>query len=112
MKTAVHHYLGTANNTYMQYLQGNMVRYKKYFYAIRPLLAARYIEENRCPAPILFEDLMKQELPENLRTEIAHVQKVKMVSDEKELHPQNPQIQKFIASELERQKEAVAGMMR
>ncbi|WP_330396227.1 nucleotidyltransferase domain-containing protein [Blautia sp. An249] len=105
VKTAVHHYLGTANNTYMQYLQGDKVRYKKYFYAIRPLLAARYIEENRCPAPILFEDLMKQELPENLRTEIAHVQKVKMVSDEKELHPQNPQIQKFIASELERQKE-------
>ena len=28
-----------------------------------------------------------------------------MVSDEKELHPQNPQIQRFIASELERQKE-------
>ena len=47
VKRAVYHYYGTARNTYLQYLQGEMVRYKKYFYALRPLLAARYIEEDR-----------------------------------------------------------------
>lgn len=39
-KAAIYHYYGTANNTYHEYLQGEMVRYKKYFYALRPLLAA------------------------------------------------------------------------
>ena len=106
VKTAVHQYLGTAKNTYMQYLQDYMVRYKKYFYAIRPLLAVRYIEENRCPAPILFEELMKQDLPERLRAAIESVQRVKMISDEKKYNPQNPEIQKFIAEELVRQQEA------
>lgn len=105
VKTAVHQYLGTAKSTYMQYLQDDMVRYKKYFYAIRPLLAARYIEENRCPAPILFEDLMKQEMPDRLRSAIERVQKVKMASDEKDLNPQNIELQRFIEEELGRQKE-------
>ena len=108
VKRAVHHYYGTARNTYLQYLQGEMVRYKKYFYALRPLLAARYIEEYREPAPVLFDALLKQELPAGLREAVRDVMAVKLVTDEKDEHPQNAWLQEFISRELERQEEAAA----
>ena len=43
-KIALYHYYGTANSTFKQYLQDDVVRYKKYIYALRPLLACKYIE--------------------------------------------------------------------
>ena len=85
---------------------GEMVRYKKYFYALRPLLAARYIEEYREPAPVLFDALLKQELPAGLREAIRDVMAVKLVTDEKDEHPQNTWLQEFISRELERQEKA------
>ena len=50
-KTAVYHYYGTANSTLQEYLQGENVRYKKYFYALRPLLAAQYSKNEYCSRP-------------------------------------------------------------
>ena len=43
-KSALCHYYGTANNTYLSFLTGDQIRYKKYFYALRPLLCCRWIE--------------------------------------------------------------------
>lgn len=37
-KSALCHYYGTVNNTYLSFLTGDQIRYKKYFYALRPLL--------------------------------------------------------------------------
>ncbi|WP_242963323.1 nucleotidyltransferase domain-containing protein [Lachnoclostridium sp. An14] len=104
MKTAVYHYYGTAKNTYLQELQEEQVRYKKYFYALRPLLAVRYMETWRRPAPVPFDELLKQELPPALKEAIGEVLAVKLVSAEQERHPQNPILQEFIEGELERQK--------
>src|SRR5258708_18112504 len=39
------------------YLQGDVVRYKKYFYVLRPLLAARWIREGRGAPPMRFAQL-------------------------------------------------------
>ncbi len=105
VKVAANHYYGTANNTYRQHLQGEKVKYKKYFYALRPLLAARYTETYQCPPPVLFDDLMKMEMPESLRTGIEELLERKKVTDEKDLNPQIPVIRSFIEAELERQKE-------
>ncbi len=104
VKAAVHHYYGTAKSTCMQYLQEEQVQYKKYFYALRPLLTVRYIVRKGSPAPMLFEELMKEELPDELQAAVHRVLAVKLASDEKEKHPQDPEIQKFIQEELERQK--------
>lgn len=57
-KAALYHYYGTAKNTFTSYLQGDQVKYKKYLYALRPLLACKYIEEYNCPPPVLFDDLL------------------------------------------------------
>lgn len=99
-KAGINHYYGTVRNTFEGYLQGDMVKYKKYFYALRPLLACRYIEEYNCPPPVLFEELMMMELPEDLRAGIEELLEVKKVTVEEELNPQIPVIYEFIKGEL------------
>lgn len=103
-KAGIYHYYGTAKNTFMSYLQDENIKYKKYFYALRPLLACRYIEEFNCPPPVLFDELLKLNLPDNLQKGIQQLLKIKKVTEEKDLNPQIPVIQNFIASELAIQK--------
>ena len=52
-KPALYHYYGTANKNYHEYLCEDMVKYKKYFYVLRPILACKWIEEKKCPPPVL-----------------------------------------------------------
>lgn len=107
VKVAAYHYYGTANSTYIQYLQGESVKYKKYFYALRPLLAGKYIQEYHCPPPVLFDDLMKMDMPEELRNGINELLEIKKRSDEREIGVQIPIIQDFIINEIGRQKNYV-----
>lgn len=104
-KSAVYHYYGTANSTLQEYLSGDMVRYKKYFYAIRPLLAAQYIEKYHEAPPVLFDELLKLELPQNLRAAIDELLEIKKITTEKEENPQIAVIREFIESETARQKD-------
>ena len=104
-KSAVYHYYGTANKTYNEYLTGDKVRYKKYFYALRPLLASMYIEEKHSVPPVLFDELLKLNLSEELRTAIDELLEIKKRTTEKEENPQLPVIKKFIETEIEKQKE-------
>ena len=104
-KSAVYHYYGTANSTYQEYLQGDTVRYKKYFYALRPLLAAEYIEKYHAAPPVLFDDLLKMELSVELRQAIDELLEIKKKTTEGEEKPHMPVIRDFIMSETERQKE-------
>lgn len=103
-KAAVCHYYGTAKSTYMGYLQEEQVKYKKYFYALRPLLACRYIEQYDSMPPVPFAELLKQDMSARLRQEIDYLLERKKVTEEKDKNPQIPAIQEFIAQELERQK--------
>ncbi len=104
-KSAVYHYYGTANGTLHDYLMGDTVRYKKYFYALRPLLAAMYIEENHVAPPVLFDELLKMDLPLELRSAIDELLEIKKRTTEKEENPQLPVIKGFIETEVTRQKE-------
>ena len=103
-KAAIYHYYGTANNTYNEYLQGELVRYKKYFYALRPLLAAEYIEKYHAAPPVLFEELLKLELFPELRKAIKELLEIKKHTTEKEENPQMPVIRDFIEMEITKQK--------
>ncbi len=76
-KSAVYHYYGTANNTYYDHLQGETVRYKKYFYALRPLLAAEYIEKFHEAPPVRFDELLKLDLEPELRNAIDRLLEIK-----------------------------------
>jgi predicted nucleotidyltransferase len=104
-KAAVYHYYGTVNNTYHEYLQGERVRYKKYFYALRPLLAAEFIEKYHVAPPVLFDDLLKLDLDLGLRKAIDELLEIKMRTTEKEENPQMPVILNYIQAEILKQKE-------
>lgn len=66
-KKNIYHYLHMAMNNYDSYLQADVVRIKKYFYVIRPLLAARWIIDKKKQPPMLLSELMDAELPVELR---------------------------------------------
>lgn len=104
-KAAVYHYYGTANSTFQGYLLGDTVLYKKYFYALRPLLAARYIEEYHTAPPVLFDDLLKLDMPPRLKAAIDELLEIKKKTTEGEENPHMPVIRSFIEEETARQKE-------
>lgn len=104
-KSAVCHYYGTANSTLQAYLRGDTVRYKKYLYALRPLLAVQYIERYHEAPPVLFTELLKQEPAGELRAAIEELLEKKKRTTEREENPQMPVIRAFIESETARQKE-------
>lgn len=109
-KAAIYHYYGTANNTLHTYLMKETVRYKKYFYALRPLLAALYIERRHAAPPVLFHDLLSLEMPDELRQAIDELLIIKKATTESEENPHIPAILAFIRSETARQKEIAARM--
>lgn len=104
VKAAGYHYYGTANSTYTQYLRDEQVKYKKYFYALRPLLACQYIQKYKCPPPVLFDGLMKLDMPGELRDGIEKLLEIKKITDEKDVNAQIPVIQDYIANKIGRQK--------
>lgn len=54
----VYHYRSMAKTNYRGYLREPMVRLKKYFYVLRPLLAAKWVEATGEAAPIEFQKLL------------------------------------------------------
>ena len=105
-RSAVHHYCGIAYKTWADHLQGENVRYKKYFYALRPLLAAQYIDRYHSPPPVLFSDLLKMEISPELRSAVSELLEKKKSVTEGEALPQIPAIRDFICEELQRRKAA------
>jgi predicted nucleotidyltransferase len=99
-KVAMYHYYGTAKSTYEGFLKGENVKYKKYVYALRPILACRYIEANKSIPPVLFDELKEQQLPEGLKEAVEKMVEIKARSGEKDLLPQVPEIIGFIETEL------------
>lgn len=59
-KISIHHYLGMAKGNYRDYLKGEQVKIKKYFYVLRPLLACMWIERYKVNPPILFQELVNK----------------------------------------------------
>ena len=82
------------------------MRYKKYFYALRPLLAARWIGCFHEAPPVLFSDLLKMDLEPGLRAAIDDLLEKKKVTTEGEQNPHIPAIRDFIEEELQKQKAA------
>ena len=81
-KRGLYHYLSMAENNYREYLRGDMVKAKKYFYVLRPILACRWILEKRTPPPMLFSRLADSQLDPALRPEVDRLLDLKMNSPE------------------------------
>ncbi len=76
------HYLSMAKSNCGEYLKGEQVKLKKYFYVLRPLLACRWILEHGTPPPMAFRTLAQAELPPELHSITESLLKQKIYSPE------------------------------
>jgi predicted nucleotidyltransferase len=81
-KASLYHYLSTAKGNYREYLRGEEVRLKKYFYVLRPLLACRWVLDEKTPPPMLFSDLMERHLDASIRPDVEELLRLKTESPE------------------------------
>ncbi|MFP5110296.1 nucleotidyltransferase domain-containing protein [Neobacillus sp. C211] len=104
--SCLHHYLNMASNNFREYLQGDDVKIKKYFYVLRPVLAAKWIEQfNKFP-PLEFSTLLEKLVPDGeLKQEIHILLKRKMHGEELDLEPRIKVISQFLNEEITRLRE-------
>ena len=96
-----HHYVSMARKNLREHLYGQVVRYKKYLYVLRPLLAARWIREGRGVPPMRFAQLVAvTSLDAALVAEIDALLEVKMRAGEAATSPRWAGIHDFIEREL------------
>lgn len=97
------HYYSMARKNFRDYLQREEVRLKKYFYVLRPLLAARWVEAGKGVPPMRFADLLAgSELDASLRQEIDELLEHKQRAGEAMYGPRRPLLHAFILAELAR----------
>ncbi|NIG46223.1 nucleotidyltransferase domain-containing protein [Enterobacter sp. Acro-832] len=97
------HYYSMARKNFRGYLLGETVRLKKYFYVLRPLLAARWVEAGKGVPPMRFAELLAgSELCAPLRAEIDALLEIKQRAGETEYVPKRPLLHAFLQSELVR----------
>ena len=104
--SCLHHYLNMASNNFREYLQGEEVRIKKYFYVLRPVLAARWIEKYNEFPPLEFPRLLDDILPEGeLKQQVQILLERKINGDELDYEPKIDIINEFLDAELSRLRE-------
>lgn len=106
-KAGLWHYLHMAEGNYRDYLRGEMVRAKKYFYVLRPILACKWILEKGTPPPMLFTDLVKSELPDDLSETVNQLLDLKMNSPEIKEIPRIDQLNRYLDAGIVSAKEQI-----
>lgn len=96
-----HHYLSMAHKNFRGYLQDEQVRFKKYLYVLRPLLAVKWIDAGKGMPPMRFADLVAGTVTDpGLLAEIDALLVLKMQASEAEYGPRRPHIHALIEAEL------------
>ena len=106
-KAGLWHYLHMAEGNYRDYLRGEMVRAKKYFYVLRPILACKWILEKGTPPPMLFTELVKSELPDDLSETVYQLLDLKMNSPEIKEIPRIDQLNRYLDTGIVSVKEQI-----
>ena len=99
-KSALYHYYGTANKNYHEHLCEDMVKYKKYFYVLRPILACRWIAEKKCPPPVLFDELFNSALEDDMKPAVEELLAKKVKMSEADKAPKIDVINQYIEEKL------------
>jgi hypothetical protein len=97
------HYLHMAQGNMREYLRGDIVWRKKYFYVLRPLLAMLWIERGLGPVPIEFGRLLDATVTDpRVRRAVDELLEAKRSGAELDRGPAIPALGGFIASEMTR----------
>ncbi len=100
-RRGLYHYLSMARSNYRNYLTGDAVKVKKYFYVLRPVLACRWILDKGTPPPMLFTELAESELDPALFPEVTGLLDMKMNSPEIRTVPRIKSIDRYLVSSIE-----------
>jgi predicted nucleotidyltransferase len=101
--SSIYHYLHIAKRNYRMYLKGDMVRIKKYFYVLRPLLAVSWIEQESEVVPMEFGVLVDRCIhSRELKSAIENLVELKKKGQEIDRGPRIDIISEFIERELQR----------
>lgn len=95
-KNSLYHYLSMAQSNYREYLKTDMVRAKKYFYVLRPILCCRWILEHKSAPPMQFSQLVETQLDKAVLPEVEHLLDLKMNSPEIKMIPRIDVINEYI----------------
>ena len=100
-KRGLSHYLSMASSNYREYLKGETVKAKKYFYVLRPVLACRWILDKGTPPPMLFSELVEAELDPALLPDVNRLLDLKMNAPEIKTIPRIESINCYLDSSIE-----------
>jgi predicted nucleotidyltransferase len=108
-RNCFHHYFHMARGNIREYLRGDIVWRKKYFYVLRPLLALRWLELGLGPVPMEFSKLVERTVTNSqLRQAIDDLVTAKRAAVEMDQGPRIPVISNFIGEEMIRFENIVA----
>jgi uncharacterized protein len=100
-KACLYHYFHMAEGNFKEFLQRDMVRMKKYFYVLRPVLACQWIEKNNTIPPVEFENLVNTQLKDgDVKHEIEKLMKRKISGEELATEPRIPVLNDFLEERL------------
>lgn len=102
-KSCLYHYLNMAKGNYRDYLQGEQVKIKKYFYVLRPILACEWIEKFDTMPPVEFDRLVEAMVPggSELKSVIDGLLVRKRAGDEMDYEPRINPINEFLEGKIE-----------
>ncbi len=105
------HYLNMANSNHREYLKGDVVWRKKYFYLLRPLFACRWLERELGPVPMEFETMLSRvDLSVDVLDATKRLLVEKRAATEQGRGPADPVLNRFIADERAHQEAAAAAL--
>lgn len=102
-KALSYHYWHMAKGNFRDYLQGDTVWVKKYFYVLRPLLAMQWLEKDLGLVPTEFQTMVeKVGLEPSLKAAIYRLIEEKKMGSELDRGPRIDTISEFIEAEMAR----------
>lgn len=97
-RSCMYHYLNMAKGNFREYLQGEQVKIKKYFYVLRPILACDWIDKFNCMPPMEFEQLVETLIPDDseLKEVVLTLLARKKSGEELDFQPKIKPIHEFL----------------
>lgn len=107
-RSCMHHYLHMARGNFREFLKGERVRTKKYFYVLRPVLACLWLEQGRGPVPTEFQKLVEAIIPPGpLQESVDELLANKREGRELDDGPRIPVFHEFLETQLARLEQSV-----
>lgn len=95
----MHHYLSMAKGVFESELSGEIVKLKRYFNALRPVLAAKWIADIKSVPPMDLKSLSAL-MPERIRVLVNELLLIKVKVDESFMIERKPEINAFIGESI------------